>query len=168
MSWPSVRWGEIKHSEVVVNEDPIFILGSLVPTLTTVSWGNESQPPVEGSSFSCEAGDVTSTWQGKPGFSGYILYLSILLDTLFSSTSTYRGNGGRHYDPNSHGSMACDICSSGVGNLIWEGPQIASMPCSIRSPQSLRALRRGPTPASRANLSQRSIPWDKSGHSTWV
>jgi hypothetical protein len=42
------------------------------------------------------------------------------------------------------------------------------MPCSIRSPQVLRALRRRPAPASRANVSQRCIPWAKSGHSTSV
>jgi hypothetical protein len=43
------------------HEDPISVFRELVPTQTVVSWGNESKPPVEGSSPSYEAGDVTIT-----------------------------------------------------------------------------------------------------------
>jgi hypothetical protein len=169
MSWPSVKWGEIKHSEDVVNQDTIFIfrdLGAHVNHSVLGKW----EPATCGGQFTflcgwwCDIHMIGKAWLQ----SGYILYLSILLDTVFSSICTGRGNGGRRYDPNSHGSMACDICISGVGNQIWEGSHIASMPCSIRSPQGLRALRRGPALASRPNLSQRSIPWDQCGHSTWV
>jgi hypothetical protein len=155
MSWPSVIWGEIRHSEDVVNEDPIFIFRELGAHLNHSVLG-KWEPTTCGGQFLFLWGwwcDIHMT--GKAWLqSGHNLYVCPSCWTPCSYLSAQAGLMGT--DAMTQTLMVLwfiDIFSKGVDNLLWEGPQIASMPCPIRSPQELRALRKGAV-----------LPWWQTSH----